>query len=76
MPAEFLANISHELRTPTNAILGFTELVLDGSYGEVPDALREPLADIHANARRLVRFINAALDLQDRSRSDGAPPGS
>ena len=61
--SEFLASMSHELRTPLNAILGFNELILDDLYGEVPPALREPLADIQTNARHLLRLINDVLDL-------------
>ena len=61
--SEFLANMSHELRTPLNAILGFTELTLDNSYGEIPEAVREPLADIQTNGRHLLRLINDVLDL-------------
>jgi signal transduction histidine kinase len=61
--SEFLASMSHELRTPLNAILGFTELILDELYGEVPAALREPVADVQTNARHLLRLINDVLDL-------------
>jgi signal transduction histidine kinase len=61
--SEFLANMSHELRTPMNAILGFTEMLLDGLYGDVPDLLKEPLADIQVNGRHLLRLINDVLDL-------------
>jgi signal transduction histidine kinase len=61
--SEFLASMSHELRTPLNAILGFTELMLEDLYGEVPPALREPLADVHTNGKHLLRLINDVLDL-------------
>jgi signal transduction histidine kinase len=61
--SEFLANMSHELRTPMNAILGFAEMLLDGLYGEVPAALKEPLTDIQVNGRHLLRLINDVLDL-------------
>jgi signal transduction histidine kinase len=59
----FLASMSHELRTPMNAILGFMELLLDETYGEVPELLKQPLADIQTNGRHLLRLINDVLDL-------------
>jgi signal transduction histidine kinase len=46
-----------------NAILGFTEMMLDDVYGPVPPALREPIADIHTCGRQLLRLINDVLDL-------------
>jgi signal transduction histidine kinase len=61
--SEFLANISHELRTPMNAILGFNELIVDGVYGEVPPEVKVPLDDIQNSGRHLLRLINNVLDL-------------
>jgi signal transduction histidine kinase len=61
--SDFLASMSHELRTPMNAILGFTEMVLDDVYGDVPPAIREPVSDIHASGKQLLRLINDVLDL-------------
>ncbi|MGH7312524.1 MAG: sensor histidine kinase, partial [Candidatus Rokuibacteriota bacterium] len=42
---------------------GFTEMLLDHLYGDVPPDLREPLSDIQANGRHLLRLINDVLDL-------------
>jgi signal transduction histidine kinase len=61
--SDFLANMSHELRTPLNAILGFTEMMVEGLYGPVPDELKEPLDDVQANGKHLLRLINDVLDL-------------
>jgi signal transduction histidine kinase len=46
-----------------NAILGFTEMLRDGLYGDVPEGLKEPLDDIQTNGRHLLGLINDVLDL-------------
>jgi signal transduction histidine kinase len=61
--SDFLASMSHELRTPMNAILGFTEMIRDDIYGEVPEAIREPVSDIHTCGKQLLGLINNVLDL-------------
>jgi signal transduction histidine kinase len=61
--SDFLASMSHELRTPLNAILGFNELILAEIYGAVPDGMKEPLTDIQASGKHLLRLINNVLDL-------------
>ncbi len=61
--SDFLASMSHELRTPLNAILGFNEMILGQIYGEVPAEMLEPLADIQASGKHLLRLINNVLDL-------------
>ncbi len=61
--SDFLANTSHELRTPMNAILGYTELILDGIYGEVPSKIRDVLVRVQSNGRHLLSLINNVLDL-------------
>ncbi|MGE0826389.1 MAG: ATP-binding protein [Candidatus Binatia bacterium] len=61
--SEFLANMSHELRTPLNGIQGYTELIMDGIYGEVPDKIKEVMARIQQSGNRLLGLINAVLDL-------------
>jgi len=61
--SDFLASMSHELRTPLNAILGFNEMILAEVYGEVPQDMQVPLADIQSSGKHLLRLINNVLDL-------------
>jgi signal transduction histidine kinase/HAMP domain-containing protein len=61
--SQFLANMSHELRTPLNSVLGFTELLVDGIYGELPDKAKATVERVQANGRHLLGLINDVLDL-------------
>ena len=46
-----------------NAILGYTELILDKYLGDVPDKIREVLERVQSNGRHLLGLINDVLDL-------------
>jgi PAS domain S-box-containing protein len=59
----FLANVSHEFRTPLNAILGFSELIQREAFGPVPDKYRSYAEDIHNSGGLLLDIINNILDL-------------
>ncbi len=61
--SEFLANMSHELRTPLNHIIGFTEVVVDGHFGDLNPQQKEYLGDSLAGSRHLLSLINDILDL-------------
>ena len=61
--SEFLANMSHELRTPLNHIIGFTELIVDKSFGELNELQEEYLNDVLTSSRHLLSLINDILDL-------------
>lgn len=63
MKSEFLASMSHELRSPLNGIIGFTELLYDGKLGPVSAEHREFLGDILSSGRHLLQLINDVLDL-------------
>jgi PAS domain S-box-containing protein len=59
----FLANMSHELRTPLNHIIGFTELIVDGNFGDLNDTQEEYLTDVLESSKHLLSLINDILDL-------------
>jgi PAS domain S-box-containing protein len=61
--SQFLANVSHDVRTPLNAILGYTSLLLRGVSGPLDPPQRESLARVDANARHLLTLINEILDI-------------
>src|SRR5262249_46656645 len=61
--SSFLANVSHEVRTPLNAILGYTELITDCVYGDPPEKMRGVLERISRNGKHLLGLINDVLDL-------------
>lgn len=56
----FLQNISHEMRTPMNAIIGFTEIMMQGSNEE--DS-RYYLEVIHKSTRQLLGVVNDVVDI-------------
>lgn len=56
-----IANMSHEVRTPMNAILGFSELILQQK--ENPSLTQEYAFDIRRSAKNLLHIINDILDL-------------
>lgn len=65
----FLATMSHELHTPLNAIIGFSEIIKEEMMGPVaPDCYRDYAADIHISGVRLLAIIN---DILDASRLEG-----
>jgi len=61
LKGEFLANISDELRTPLNSILGFSE-VLQG-FESLTDKQRRYASNIQNSGRLLLHMINDILDL-------------
>jgi signal transduction histidine kinase len=58
----FVANISHELRTPVNALIGFGELLLEGGYGKLEDEKTRVVNRMVQNAVSLRELINDLLD--------------
>ncbi len=57
----FLATLSHELRTPMTSILGWVQFLRSGSYE--PEELEEALRTIESSARLQARLIDDMLDV-------------
>ena len=64
---EFIANVSHELKTPMTTIAGFADGILDGTIP--PDKEQQYLQVISSETRRLSRLVRSMLDLS-RLQSD------
>ena len=56
-----LAHVSHELKTPLSAIIGYTEIVHADVYGELNEEQRHSLDRVLINARSLLDLINSLL---------------
>ena len=62
--SDFLAKVSHEMRTPLNAIIGFAEVMMEERFGPIgSERYREYLKDIHHSGGHLISLINDLLDL-------------
>jgi signal transduction histidine kinase len=63
LKSNFLANMSHELHTPMNAIIGFSELLIDKKVGDLNEKQLDYLNDIYTSAGHLLQLINDVLDI-------------
>ena len=57
----FLANMSHDMRTPMNAIIGMTSIA--GAHADEPDTVRDCLKKISFSSNHLLGLINDLLDM-------------
>jgi signal transduction histidine kinase len=61
---DFLAKVSHEVRTPLNSIIGFTELMLQERFGPIANARYKGYAeDIHQSGLYALSLLNDLLDI-------------
>jgi diguanylate cyclase (GGDEF)-like protein len=63
LKGRFIANMSHELRTPLNSILGFSDVLLDKTFGGLTENQERYLRNIHVSGKHLLELINNVLDI-------------
>ncbi|MDA8432666.1 MAG: ATP-binding protein, partial [Nitrospiraceae bacterium] len=61
--ARFISNMSHELRTPLNSILGFSEILIEETFGRLNDRQKRHVSNISASGKHLLQLVNNILDL-------------
>lgn len=60
--SRFLSTVSHEFRTPLNAVIGFSRLMLDGLTGELSDHQASQLEMINESGHQLLTLVNNVLE--------------
>ena len=59
---DFLANVSHDLKTPLTSIQGYAQAITDGAAGDA-DSIRRSAGVIQGEAERMSRMVTELLDL-------------
>ncbi len=63
LKSDFIAAMSHEFRTPLNAIIGFSEMLLTDDYGKRSEKQSKFLNNIALSGKNLLNLVNEILDI-------------
>lgn len=61
--SEFMSTMTHELKTPLNAIIGFSDLLIEGLYGTLSKEQFGFIKDINSSGEHLLDLIDKFLDI-------------
>ncbi len=59
----FIASVSHELRTPLNSIIGFSDMMMRGTFGELGDKYQDYITRINHSGQHLLSLITDIIDI-------------
>ena len=62
---EFLSVMSHELRTPMTGVKGYLSMILEGDAGEVPEHIKDYVAQAYVANDRLIRLVERMLKIAE-----------
>jgi len=65
LKSEFLAQMSHEIRSPINTILSFAGLIKEELYDSTPDEMKISFAGIENAGKRIIRTIDMILNMSE-----------
>jgi signal transduction histidine kinase len=73
--SQFVASMTHELRTPIHGVQGLADVIAAGVYGPVTDKQREACASIKRSAQSLLALVDDVLNLTraEAGRVDARP---
>jgi len=63
LKGRFIANASHELRTPLHSVIGFSEILLQKTFGEINEKQQKYLNTIFNSSKHLLYLVNNILDI-------------
>jgi len=69
---EFLANVTHELKTPLNAIIGFAEILQQEMLGPMNEEQAELISDIVDSSRDLNEMVSVILQVSSLEKGTGS----
>jgi signal transduction histidine kinase len=63
LKGRFISNMSHELRTPLNSIIGFSDVLLERTFGDLSENQERYVKNIYSAGKHLLELINNVLDI-------------
>lgn len=67
LKSQFIANVTHELRTPIHGVMGLSEMLAEDIYGESNAAQKKAFENINRSAQNLLSLVDDLLALEQSS---------